>query len=86
MIRFNLAIKNNEEYLYGAIRELTNRGFIVTGLKECDILRDGTDEKTGEAYVVECKGHAWDYLQFRKELITEYKRREFKFEGVRTLG
>ncbi len=86
MIRFNLVIENNAKYLIQAIYDLTSRGFLVTGFHTSDIVRDSDNEKTGEAIVIMCKGHAWDYIQFRKELITDYGRREFKFKGIRTLG
>lgn len=86
MIRFNLAVENNDEYVVGAIYDLTSRGFTVIGLQIADVVKDSNNEKTGEVIVIMCKGHAWDYIQFRKELITEYGRREFKFKGIRTLG
>lgn len=86
MIRFNLAVENNDEYVVGAIYDLTSRGFIVIELQMADIVKDSNNEKTGEAVVIMCKGHAWDYIQFRKELISKYGRREFKFNGIRTIG
>lgn len=86
MIRFNLVAKNNDEYVVRAIDDLTSIGFIVIGLQTADVAKDSNNEKTGEAIVIMCKEHAWDYIQFRKELISKYGRREFKFNGIRTIG
>lgn len=87
MINFRVMCEHSDETLVKMISDLTNnRGFHLVEIRSCDIERDEDNAKVGEAFVICLKGHAWDYLQFRKELVNEYSLREFKYEGVRTLG
>jgi len=87
MINFRVMCEFNPDTLVKMLCDLiNNRNFHLVEIRTCDIERDEDNVKVGEAYVICLKGSAWDYLQFRKELINEYGLREFKYEGVRTLG
>lgn len=87
MIEFRVLSKHNVESARCIVQDLRSRGFEVTDVREADILRDEDNVKEDEVYVIHAQGTAWDYLQFRNLVTSEkYGLREFRYEGVRTLG
>lgn len=87
MIKFRMLSKHDLESARLIAQDLRSRGFEVTDVGEADILRNADNVKEDEVYVIHAQGSAWNYLKFRN-LVTsaEYGLREFRYEGVRTLG
>lgn len=87
MIKFRMLSKHDLESARLIAQDLRSRGFEVTDVGEADILRDEDNVKEDEVYVIHAQGSAWDYLKFRNLVTSEkYGLREFRYEGVRTLG